>query len=426
MKHIIIASYDGISTHYCGVGTIIRNSIYALNDITDSQKLKISLAYISTDKKGKVFNMGCFQQSIGLIKKTGGFLIPLCNGTKGFDEGDMWKSFPQWESACASLATSLNIILDNKDDNIVMLHDTPFLLFAKFKFQIFDKNVRSFYLPHSSGLNHKFGNDEWRMKRVQIEKDTLELIQADKDSRVIATGESFGEHLKTDYQLAFSNKDYLRNGLYFNQYQKYKSIKIKSGQLKKFKINIPDNSKIIFSWGRCSVAKGFKELIEVWKEIVVELPYHYLILQVPNNSGENDYFQYLKSQSEIIPRTIVIDDFNPEIWKTILRCENTDIVCIPSLMDPNPHTPIEAKLFCTGMNYSIVASDKDGIKDTFKDNECFRINPLDKNNFTQVLLEATSVPIEKRQQMIEDNGKSLNYFDYSNNFRNFLENFNCL
>jgi hypothetical protein len=423
-KHLIIASYDGISTHYCGVGTIIRNTIYTLNEIVDSQKLKVSLAHISTDKKGKVFNPVCFQESIDLVKKTGGFLIPLCNGTNGFDESDMWKSFPQWNSTCASLVTSLNIILENDDDNIVMLHDTPFLPFAKFKTQMFDKTVRSFYLPHSSGLNHKFGNDEWRKKRVQIENNSFALIKADNNSHVLATGDSFAEHLKTDYQLTFSKKDYLKNGLFFDQYKKDKTMKYRSNQLKQFKINITDNSKIIFSWGRCSIAKGFKELVEVWKEIETELPNHYLILQIPNNSGEADYFQYLKHQSDIIPRTIVIDDFNPEIWKSILRCENTDIVCIPSLMDPNPHTPIEAKLFCENMNYSIVASERDGIKDTFNDDECFRINPSDKKQFCQTILHASRITAKMRQGMATKNSKSLNHFDYSANLRNFFKNIN--
>ena len=341
-KHLIIASYDGISTHYCGVGTIIRNTVYTLSRIVDSQKIKVSLAFVATDKNGKVYNQTCFQESIDLVKKTGGYLLPLCNGTKGFDESDMWKSFPQWDGTCASLATSLNIILQHDDDNIVMLHDTPFLPFAKFKKQMFDKPVRSFYLPHSSGLNHNFGDDKWRKKRVQLENDYFSLIKADKNSSVIATGESFAEHLRTDYQLAFSNNDYLKNGLCFNQYEQNKKTITGCRQLNKFNIQVPDNSKIIFSWGRCSIAKGFKELVDVWKEIHLELPNHYLILQAPNNSGENDYFQYLKEQSDIIPRTIVINEFNPEIWKTILRCENTDIVCLPSLMDPNPHTPIEA------------------------------------------------------------------------------------
>lgn len=119
-KHLIIASYDGISTYYCGIGTTIQDTIASLNDITDSEEIKISLAYVSADPKGSVFNKECFQNSFNLTKKTGGNLIPLCNGTAGLNEFDMWRSFPQWEYACASLATTLSMILKDEDDNVLM------------------------------------------------------------------------------------------------------------------------------------------------------------------------------------------------------------------------------------------------------------------------------------------------------------------
>src|SRR3989344_5996105 len=132
-KHLIIASYDGISTYYCGIGTTMQDTISSLNDLVNSEKIKISLAYISADPDGKGFDQKRLQDSVELVKKTGGHLIPLCNGTAGFDESDMWRSFPQWEHACASLATALSIILEDEDnnDNVLMLHDTPFLFFHK-------------------------------------------------------------------------------------------------------------------------------------------------------------------------------------------------------------------------------------------------------------------------------------------------------
>ncbi len=156
-RHLIIASYDGISTYYCGIGTTMQDTIASLNELVNSEKIKISLAYISADPNGKAFSQKHLQESVELVKKTGGYLIPLCNGSAGFNEFDMWQSFPQWEYACASLATALNMILKDEDDNILMLHDTPFLLFHKFKQQIFGKKLRCFYMPRSAGLNHKFG-----------------------------------------------------------------------------------------------------------------------------------------------------------------------------------------------------------------------------------------------------------------------------
>ncbi len=421
-KHLIIASYDGISTYYCGVGTIIRNTVFSLSDFARSKNIKVSLAYISTDPNGKVFNSACFKDSLELVEKTGGYLIPLCNGTVGFDESDMWRSFPEWEYACASLSTSLNMILDDKDDNVLMLHDTPFLLFSKFKQQIFRKNLRCFYLPHSSGLNHAFGNNEWRKERVRIEKNSFRLIQEDINSFLLATGKNFAEHLISDYGISLTDNSYLTNGLYFDRHKEYSTKRFKNTDLKQFGINIEDDSKIIFSWGRCSIAKGLKELIEAWQQIAEKLPSHYLIVQAPNNSGENGYFGLLKEYSEKIPRTIIIDDFNPQIWQTVLRCENTDIVCIPSLMDPNPHTAIEAKLFSIGMNYIIIGSETDGVKDTFTNNECFWVDPYDKKKFSDTILRAVNLDEIEKEKMSDSNSKSLSNFDYSRNLENFLKN----
>ncbi len=420
-KHLIIASYDGVSSFYCGPGTTMQDTIYALNDITKTEKIKISLAYISINPKGEVFNYDFLQTSTRLVKKTGGHLIPLCNGTAGFSENDMWQSFTQWEYLCASLSTALNLILKKEDDNILMLHDTPFLPFYKFKQQIFNKKLRCFYMPRSSGLNHKFGNENWRKKRVVLEKEAFNYIQKDPKSSVLAIGKNFAQHLIDNYNISFSKKDYFLNGLYFDRYKKFLNKKFNILDLKKFGININPNSKIIFSWGRASIAKGQKEMLLAWEKVNKLLPNHYMILQAPNNSGENDYFNFLKKYEKKLPRLIIIDDFNPEIWQTFLRNINTDIVCIPSIMDPNPHTPIEAKLFLSGMNYVIISSNVDGVKDTFTNNECLWVNPFNQNDFAKKILEAIKLNKKEINNMSKANNKNLLKYNYLKTINDFLK-----
>jgi len=313
------------------------------------------------------------------------------------------------------------MVLEDEDDNVLMLHDTPFLLFHKFKQQIFGKKLRCFYMPRSSGLNHKFGDEEWRQKRVELEKEAFQAIQNDSQSTVFAIGRNFAQHLTNDYGLSFNKNDYLINGLYFGRYKKFLDKKFNVAELNKFGISINPDSKIIFSWGRASIAKGFKELLEAWREVVNSLPNHYMIIQAPNNSGENNYFQLLRQITEETPRTIIIDDFNPEIWQTVLRTQNTDIVCIPSTMDPIPHTAIEAKLFSTDMNYVVVGSKVDGVKDIYaNNNECIWVNPYDKKDFAERILEASRLTKEERQNMNESNRKSLPAFDYVKTIKEFL------
>lgn len=425
-KHLIIASYDGISTHYCGVGTTIQDTISSLEDLVKSEKIQISLAYISADPKGKVFNHERLQSSIKLVEKTGGHLIPLCNGTAGFSEGDMWMSFPQWEYACVSLASALNIILKKEDDNVLMLHDTPFLLFHKFKQQIFDKKLRCYYMPRSSGLNYKFGDEKWRQERVHTEQEAFRAIHADPTSSVLAIGKNFGKHLMDDYGLYFSESDYLPNGFYSGRYQRFLNEKFDIPELNRFGINIPHESKIILCWGRASIAKGLKELLEAWREVGGSLPNHYLILQAPNNSGEEDYARLLKKYESETPRTLVIEDYNPEIWQTCLRTKNTDVVCIPSTMDPNPHTAIEAKLFSVDMNYVVLSSNVDGVKDTFSDDECLWVNPYDKNDFSKGILKAVGLDTKTRRRMNEANRRSLSAYDYAKTIKAFLKRINFI
>jgi hypothetical protein len=215
-------------------------------------------------------------------------MIPLCNGTPGFDENDMWKSFPQWEHAWASVATALDMILQDKEENVLMLHDTPFLLFHKFKQQIFGKNLRCFYMPRSSGLNYKFGAAEWRAKRIALENEAFNAINNDPSSSLLAIGKNFAQHLGRDYMLSFAENDYLLNGLYFKRFENILNQKYEVSELKRFGINIDPKSKIIFSWGRASLAKGQRELLEAWRDTAESLPDHTMLIQAPNNSGERE------------------------------------------------------------------------------------------------------------------------------------------
>ncbi|OHB14609.1 MAG: hypothetical protein A2431_04125 [Candidatus Zambryskibacteria bacterium RIFOXYC1_FULL_39_10] len=421
-KHIIIATYDGIGTHYSGVGTIAKNLVFALTKLSDKYDLRVSIAYINVNKQSKVFNEQCFEDSSNLVNKTGGALVPLCNSSKGESEWDMWRSFEEWDFANVSLVTSLNLLLNNDEENILILNDTPFLMFAKFRELLNVKNIKLFYFPLSTGINHNFGPDRWRNKRIKLEKDCFDLISSDTNSKVIALGKCFANRMHQDYDLNFTENDYLQNGLCFEKYQDYLNIKVDNNELEKFSIKIEPDKKIIFAWGRCSIAKGFRELAMAWSKIYSQLPNHYLIIQMPNNSGEMDYFLHIKDILSNIPQSIVLDDFNPDIWKTILRTKNTDVVCIPSLMDPFPHTSIEAKLFSKDTNYITLISNTDGAIDAFGDDEAIYADPRDIDHFSSKIIETVNMNEVQRKNMATKNATTISKFDFVNIFENFLIN----
>lgn len=420
-KHIILATYDGIGTHYSGVGTIAKNIISSLTDISNSLDMKVSIAYINIDKTSKVFNKNCFEAANNLVNKTGGQMIPLCNSTKGQSEWDMWRSFNEWNFSCVSLVTVLNLLLKEDEDNVIILNDTPFLFFAKYRDLVTVENLKCFYFPLSTGKNHAFGDEDWRNNRIRVEKKCFELIELEKDSKVISLGKKFAERMHEDYGLNFNEKDYLQNGLCFEKYKDFLDEKFNNKDLLKFGIDISEDKKIIFAWGRCSIAKGFKELAQAWVLAYISLPDHFLVLQIPNNSGENDYFLEIKSILNNIPRVIIIDDFNPNIWKTILRTNNTDVVCIPSLMDPFPHTSIEAKLFSKEMNYVTLISDVDGAVDAFSNSEAIYVDPRDIKSFVEKIIFSATLNSRSKREMLDLNMTTIDKFNFLKIMRNFIE-----
>ena len=419
-KHLIIATYDGIGTQYSGVGTIAKNIVNTLNNLTDDVQLKVSIAYVNVDKNGKVFNRECFEASTNLVNKTGGILIPLCNTTKGQSEWDMWRSFKEWDYTCVSLVTALNLILDQNEENYVILNDTPFLFFAKYRELVNDKNLKCFYFPLSTGKNHAFGDTEWRNNRIRVEQLCFDIIKTDKNSKVIALGKTFANRMSEDYGLSFGDDDFLQNGLCFDKHASFLSKKFSSKDLEKYGIKIAEKGKIVFAWGRCSIAKGFKELALAWSNIYKNIPDHYLVLQMPNNSGENDYFKEVKNILNDTERYIVIDDFNPEIWKTVLRTENTNVVCIPSLMDPFPHTSIEAKLFNKDMDYVTIISDVDGAVDAFGKDEAVYVDPRNTRLFSEKIIYAATLDSSARKEMSDRNNISISRFNFPSIFEDFM------
>jgi len=144
-------------------------------------------------------------------------------------------------------------------------------------------------------------------------------------------------------------------------------------------------------------------------------------LQIPNNSGENEYFQEVKNILSDIPRVIIIDDFNPSIWKTILRNKNTDVVCIPSLMDPFPNTSIEAKLFSKDMNYITLISDVDGAVDAFEKDECFYVDPRNSDQFSKKIIEAVNLNYSERRKLIERSDKTREKFNFHKIMSSFIK-----
>lgn len=425
-KHLIIAAHDGVFSYYTGVGTIIQNTIKTLLEMEWCPSLKISIAGISLSPKGVAFDVDTNKRCEELVRKYNGHLIYLANDSNGIKENDTWKDPINWQVACNSLVTALNTILCPEDENYIMLHDTVFLYFEIAKRQLrpeLEQTLRSYYLPHSSGKCHYYTEEFWNRKRLEYENQCFSAIMKSPHSRLIATGRNFSRHLEENYGISFTERDYLVNGLLFDNYTISANRRCTFADIQRIVPELPSEKKIIFSWGRLSQAKGFFELLLAWDAIANYYPDYCLIMQAPTSCiDESNFFEKFQRKVKSVQRAYHIDDFSSEIWQHFLRYDKTCVVCLASTMDPNPHTPIEAKLFGKDMNYAILASFKDGIKDSFSLDECVPLDdPYDIEDFSNKLIIAINLDQKHKIEMGQKNYESAFTFNYKKNLLNFLQ-----
>jgi len=426
--HLFIASHDGILTHYTGVGTVVRNWIHLLNNHRSflPPNCRIHLATIAITPASSDYSTECKSEALELTTATGGALIQLSNGVLTNDSDAMWGNGDpkHWKMACEELASAIERLVESSADPVVVLcHDADFLYFQKAKEQLRNMSVHTIFFPHSTGINHgRILGTLIENSRITYERDCFNAIARDPTSMLSATGEWFEMHLAEAYDAKPRLGARLPNGLVFERYERSLNHKASLNTLQLHCPRVTASTKVVFAWGRCSRVKGFLPLIRGWKRTSTKTKDHLLILQMPDQSGESDYLSEVRSELSSCSDCVLLDDFNPDIWRSFLRSPQTEVVCIPSLADPNPHTPLEAKFFATGMRYAIVASHVDGIVESFAEGEALFVRiPHDPEEWARVLSNALELSETQRMEIAETNSRSVRRFDYSAAIHRFAD-----
>jgi glycosyltransferase involved in cell wall biosynthesis len=419
--HLLVAVHDGILTHYTGVGTIAANTVHILlKHLEDFPTLRVSLATIAIDPAAEIFNRDNAERAADLVNRTDGILARLCNDTFGADSNDAWGGTPgQWIPASCSLASVADTICRPNERLFVMCHDTVFLYFQIAKRQLRHR-ARTYLLPHSTGKNHAFLDAAVANVRIEYEKRCFSSAIDDRATAVVATGYTFGQHLTSAYGVPVERQLRLLNGLAADLYPET-SEKVSPSVIEAL-ASITPGRRVLFTWGRCSGAKGLVPLAAAWSSIAYDYPEHVLVIQAPNQSGEDDYFAQLVEIAERHADNIrLLTAFSPKVWRAFLRSELTEVVCLLSTADPNPHTPMEAKLFAANMRYAVLASRVDGLRDTFAEGECIFVEaPITADRIVPGLRAALSLSETERRSMCQRNFASTTQYDYERNLLSFL------
>ena len=331
-----------------------------------------------------------------------------------------------WAMSCCSLASCISVIIPEVTEPVVALcHDTDFLFFQIVKRQLKLQRLHSYFFPHSTGINHgSIIRSTPDRIRVEYENSCFASIAEDPNATLCTTGKWFTSHLSQVYHAKVNPQNALPNGLLFDLYADAVHAKSTTQALREICPSLDEDSRIIFSWGRCSRAKGFLPMIQGWIRISEDYKKHVMVIQMPDQSGEPEYYREVARIAEGRRDCILLNAFTPAIWQTFLRSLSTDVVCIPSLADPSPHTPLEAKLFSKEMNYCIVASHIDGIVECFGSDEAvFVFDPQKPAEWSWRLRDALQMESATKARMAAKNAASVRNFNYEDNFLKFLNGF---
>jgi glycosyltransferase involved in cell wall biosynthesis len=73
------------------------------------------------------------------------------------------------------------------------------------------------------------------------------------------------------------------------------------------------------------------------------------------------------------------------------------------------------------MNFITLISDVDGAVDAFSEEESFRVDPRNAKEFSEKIIEATTLNSNIRRKIIDNNELTIEKFDFPKILKNFLE-----
>ncbi|NMB66721.1 glycosyltransferase family 4 protein [Candidatus Woesearchaeota archaeon] len=412
-KAVIVVSYDGITSQYCGVGTITNMMITALDLINKDkpQKERIDLFAITSAISSNClgFSGALKKQTESILKKNNGKLYFL-NSFK--DNRNQYGDDIRWRKNSMEVFLILKEISDKYDKLIVFLHDAPFIGVAKYSLKRELNNVNFVWVPHSSGYLHG-KNQKERQKRINWEREN---ILNNKKFFIGCISEYMRDHLFKNYQV---NKEVclpLTNGIIFKK-------ELNKKESRPCSIKIPKNKKLVLGFGR---SEPYKNLLSILKASKYLNKDYFVLIIASNLTSDNPQNKLLMELSLSLDNCKVIPYYLPrEKIKNLIE-NNQTIVVVPSLKEPFGMIPVETRLWGVKSNSIVLVSKYGGLKEQISENkDGFLINSFNPKRLAYEIMKIGSLSQKKKEEISKNGFKTIrSKYDYVNNLRNFLSSFN--
>lgn len=412
MKLLInLCSYDGISTHYSGVGTIIIRYIEVIRRYCKENKIDYELNLYTTES---------FDYTLGYNKKLEDYhksipnvkLFKVSNGSNGETS---FGTIDNWKKLSSNTAILINNIDTNKYDKIItLIHDTPYCDLLH--------NIRNgnnhivVWIPHSTVKIHGDSSDKKKSgydlkERYKYEQEAVNYINITNNVYLGAIGDFIGKHMVEEYYLDLKKIKYIINGEILNYETRYEEPKECIELFKK----IEKYDRIVLSFGRAEKYKNLESTMLLGKKMNIKP----VVITQGYYKGQPIIDEYKKLSKKTNTELFVDVPFSFPHY--ILKNYNKPIILVVPSKKEIMGLVINEIRKKNKNNILIVANNIDGLKEQVNDGVDGLLVDLEN-------IEESSDKIIKyldNDKMAEMNAKSQETlrkkYDFNKNFANFIK-----
>jgi len=391
---IILLTYDGVVSWYCGVGSITQYFIHSMPEVISRSKPGVDISFFVgipfTGKDCLGYREGLVDGVKVVVEKTGGRLLFFSDDSDGISQ---YGGPAQWEAASVGGASVVLNLLDRFDKIIIFAFDTPYCKVGELICnQLSDypgENPVVIWVPHSTGLIHEIKTLPHSSERYAWELAAITASKKHESCYVGYINRFMKNHLMAHFKADEAKMLPLINGVV--------PVVAKSPNLPKW---MP-NKRVVFSCGRAEAYKGFEKLIKAFAKSQREHGTHLLINVSTSTSYAPVFEKLLKLMDELKVRGKIINEFlSMEDHLAAMTSRNVRAVVVPSLGEPFGLVPEEARLYGKQDCPVIIASDVDGLSEQICTGvDGFLVDVCNEDEFAKIITKVLSLDNEQRKRL---------------------------
>lgn len=420
---IVYGGYDGMHSHYCGVGTMTKEFILSFKEVVkelNNSEECFKLFPVCVKNTDFAISVETCEEIENVIMQYPQFYEPITwvdNGTHGKDP---YGNVGNWLELCENVAMFLKNVSERYDDTIFIGLDGPYLGCARTFCEKY-KSVENVYFVNVVYSSVLYNRDlpfekSSNYSRLGWEHAAIDFYQENTHKNLIyANAKTFSTFMKKSFNLR-KHLHFVVNGLY---YPSMLSTVETQDNIEKVLVQygIPTDKELMFTVGRCDIVKGFEYVIKL-AEVVKERNIHTVILM--SQCEQNPlYYKKIKELSNKEYITL-IDKRDMNLPGTMYQWKNTHIVAALARKESAGLIPTESRLY-HNKNCIVVVSKIEGLAEQVEDGVDGFVTGLSDDEIKAVGKKIINMP-KKEQILMAERGyrKVMKQYNAVTNNRKFL------